>query len=730
MAAGNMGFFYNVQAAWAALRGKAISHHPDLRYRYHVVRQEAGAEVGTRLDDYADFASVYGVYVWVQKAVRSYAGALAGLDTRVVDGKGKALDGHPLSELFRNVNDRMAPAHLWAAYCVDMLLGGESFIEIVPDSRGRPAALWPRRPDLVAVQPDEARPLYPAAAGYVYADEIELGVDECIQDKFHNPLSAWRGLAPIAAVREGITIDLFAQSWSKTFLKRGARPDFALVAPEGLTPTEREDYETLLADKFSGSDNWHKPIILEEGVTDIRPFSFAPRDIEWLEQRKFSRDEVGSVFGVPDEVMGYGRDTYENMPAAHKWFWLLTLHPFVQARDTTLTAFFTKTRPMLKPGERVATDLSVVKALQEDITEKADAAKTFWSIGYPLNVIDERLGLGFGAVQGGDEGYVPVTVMPVSEAAIRPAPGTGANPLTGQEPERETEPEQEERSARPVTKSAVPEYGSPRHKALWKAATAIAMPYERRMMQQLDQDFERQAKSVRAIVEGAGEGEKQQEQEPRIPTTATEFFDRDEWAAYFVAAYEALYTDAARAAGQATLARFELDIPLDISQRRVVEAIRTMRMKFADDINGVTLEMLEQALRELLDEATHEGWSVWQIQRELGKRTDNVFGLRRELWQRERIARTEMHKATETGHQEGARQSGLNLKKGWLAALDGRERETHREAHSRYQGSPIDLEAAFQVGNDTMQAPGMGNEPAENINCRCTTYHVVVGGAG
>ena len=65
MAAGNMGFFYNVQAAWAALRGKAISHHPDLRYRYHVVRQEAGAEVGTRLDDYADFASVYGVYVWV-----------------------------------------------------------------------------------------------------------------------------------------------------------------------------------------------------------------------------------------------------------------------------------------------------------------------------------------------------------------------------------------------------------------------------------------------------------------------------------------------------------------------------------------------------------------------------------------------------------------------------------------------------------------------------------------
>jgi len=155
-----------------------------------------------------------------------------------------------------------------------------------------------------------------------------------------------------------------------------------------------------------------------------------------------------------------------------------------------------------------------------------------------------------------------------------------------------------------------------------------------------------------------------------------------------------------------------------------------MRMKFADDINGETLKVLEKALRDLLTEATENGWSVWRIQEELGKRTNDVFGLRRKQWQRERIARTEIHKATEKGHMEGARQSGLHLKKAWLAAMDNRTRDTHREAHSRYQRNPIDLDEPFRVGGDLMDAPGQGSNPAENINCRCTVTHTVVGGAG
>jgi HK97 family phage portal protein len=477
---------------------KGISYHPELEHRVHVLRQGAGEEVNTELESFIDYATIYGCYVWVHKAVSKIAEAIAPLQVRVEDADGQVLDKHPLTELFLHVNDSQGPVQLWGAWVVHMLLGGEEFQEIVPDSRGNPVELWSRRPDKMAVVPDVGRPLYPAVAGYVFNHEDKYESMDVIHDRFYNPLSQWRGLAPIAAVRSGITIDMFAQAWSQSFLKKGARPDYALIAPDGMTSSERQEYESLLSDKHSGPDKWHRPIILEKGITDIKPFSWAPKDIEWLEQRKFSRDEVGGLFGVPDEVMGFGRDTYENMEAAHKWFWLLTLSSLIQHRDTTLTSFFTKARPILKPGERIATDLSNIGAMQEDLLPKLELAERLWKMGTPLNMLDERFGLGIGPIPGGDVGYLPAMVAPVGTPRFAPLEELTLLEGTAK--------------ALPMTRQAsvtVPEYGSPRHKALWKASVARFLPYERRMKTKLLEDMEKvKAETLAALKATWAEGEK------------------------------------------------------------------------------------------------------------------------------------------------------------------------------------------------------------------------------
>lgn len=733
-----MGLLDEIREVARELGKGLISHHPDLKYRYHVISQQAGQAVDAELQSYSDYAKVYQVYVWVHKAINRITEALAPLPVRVVDRDGKALDGHRLTELFAYVNDTMSSAHLWGIWVVHMMLGGEEFLELVPNDKGKPVEIWPRRPDKMAVVPDEERPLYPAVAGYVYDHKEEYGPGEVIHDKFYNPLSDWRGLAPIAAVRSGIVIDLFAQSWSRSFLKKGARPDYALVAPEGLTPTEREEYEQLLLDKFGGPDNWHRPIILEKGITDIKVFSWAPKDIEWMEQRKMARDEVGGLFGVPDEVMGYGRDTYENMDAAHRWFWKMTVKPLAMHRDTTLTSFFTRTRPMLRRGERIATDFSGVEALQEDLTPKAELAKTFWAMGVPFNRLDEQLGLGIGAIPGGDQSYLPLTLLPMGSMGAKEQRRALAALITGDEPASGNG--HGWRILGTSKGAAVPEYGSQRHKALWKAAVARFAPYERRMKADLDKDF---AKQKSAVLEALDDGDKgrlavealvakwrelqadaTQKQGELVPVSTDDFFDLEEWVAYFALAYEALYTDMTRTAGAAVLADFGLDMPFDLGAARVQRAIRMMRIKFTEDVNETTQDMMAGALREILQDAAEDGWAIPRIQEEIKRGMSEVFQVRRSDYERERIARTEMHKASEMGNLEGARQTGLDLAKSWLAALDGRERDTHREAHLRYGESPIPLDADFEVGGDLMRSPGNGNDPAENINCRCSSYYL------
>ncbi|MBK8772625.1 MAG: phage portal protein [Rhizobiales bacterium] len=337
-----------------------------------------------------------------------------------------------MTTLLTSGNDAMPGALLWENYASSMMLSGEAFLHIVEDSRGRPVELWPRRADLVLVQPDVSpeRRNFPAVAGYVVMpDGVQTETmyptpTGMIHDKFYNPLNPWRGLAPISAVRNSIIIDMFAQSWSKAFLRNGARPDYAVIAQQGLTKTERDAIQAEMMYQFGGSGNAGKPIVLESGTTDIKTFSWAPKDIEWIQQREMSRDEVAAVFGVPDEIMGYGRDTYENFGQAEKVFWKLTLRPLITHRDMVLTHFFTVRRPMLKPGQRIETDLTGIGALQDDKSGSVTMAQSLWAMGAPFNQLDEQLGLGIGPVPGGELPFGRAAFDPLAiqvDAAAQPA---------------------------------------------------------------------------------------------------------------------------------------------------------------------------------------------------------------------------------------------------------------------------------------------------------------------
>ncbi len=88
------------------------------------------------------------------------------------------------------------------------------------------------------------------------------------------------------------------------------------------------------------------------------------------------------------------------------------------------------------------------------------------------------------------------------------------------------------------------------------------------------------------------------------------------------------------------------------------------------------------------------------------------------------ISRTETHLASQHASVQAAKSTGLPLRKKWISAQDERTRETHNQADRRYSEAPIDLNAPFTVGSDSMQAPGLGSDPAENISCRCVVAYV------
>lgn len=86
------------------------------------------------------------------------------------------------------------------------------------------------------------------------------------------------------------------------------------------------------------------------------------------------------------------------------------------------------------------------------------------------------------------------------------------------------------------------------------------------------------------------------------------------------------------------------------------------------------------------------------------------------------IARTETHGAANFGSNEAARETGLPLRREWLAAQDERTRPDHAEAN----GQIVGMDDAFDVGGFPLMYPGdPSGPPDQTINCRCTLGYIV-----
>ena len=86
------------------------------------------------------------------------------------------------------------------------------------------------------------------------------------------------------------------------------------------------------------------------------------------------------------------------------------------------------------------------------------------------------------------------------------------------------------------------------------------------------------------------------------------------------------------------------------------------------------------------------------------------------------IARTETHGAANFGADGAARETGLDLRKEWVAAHDERTRSSHAEA----DGQIVHMDQPFTVGGEKLMYPGDPAGSGSNvINCRCSVSHIV-----
>lgn len=115
-------------------------------------------------------------------------------------------------------------------------------------------------------------------------------------------LDGLTGLNPVAYAREAIGLGLATEEHGSRLFSNGAITSGVLATDEKLTDDAFSRLQTQFKENHEGLTNAHKPMILEMGL-NWKPVGLNSEDSQFLETRKFQRDEICAIYRVPPHLV-------------------------------------------------------------------------------------------------------------------------------------------------------------------------------------------------------------------------------------------------------------------------------------------------------------------------------------------------------------------------------------------------------------------------------------------
>lgn len=342
--------------------------------------------------------------------------------------------GHPLYRRLHSLaNPRTTAFQLKQFSFSQLMLRGNAVSFPQRDAGGNVSGIFPMRWDHVAVDWSEAagqlrfrwqppgRPSLTFLASQVW-HETGLSMDSKL------------GISPIAATRETFGAGLAMQAYASRYFANGAVPSVVLKHPGklGSNPVEQDaSYERLrssFGQAYTG-EGQHRAAILEEGM-DLSVLSITPEDSQLLETRKFSREEIAQIFGIPPHLVGIlDKATFSNIEQQSLDFVLFHLTPWLVAIEQTAE------RDLLTEAEREAgyyIKHLVDGLLRGDTATRVNAHRVAVTTGW-MNRNEVRELEELDPADGLDEFLVPLFMGPEPVDGAKDGPNQpGARPQPGQ----------------------------------------------------------------------------------------------------------------------------------------------------------------------------------------------------------------------------------------------------------------------------------------------------------
>ena len=237
--------------------------------------------------------------VWACNKVLSESIASLPLVLYKEDDKGnrtKAKD-HPIYDLISKLPNQEHTTMQWRETMITSLnFKGNHYTQIIRDGGGRIVSLYGLETSRMSVKRVQGT----GEKVFLY-DTGTKEVMLTLKDVIHVAglsLDGLTGLSPIAQNAESIGLSVAMEEFGATYFRNGSTATGALSYPNELT---EDAYKRLKADfekNWAGMKNTHKPLLLEGGAK-FEKLSMSNQDSQFLEGRKYQKEDIAMIFRVP-----------------------------------------------------------------------------------------------------------------------------------------------------------------------------------------------------------------------------------------------------------------------------------------------------------------------------------------------------------------------------------------------------------------------------------------------
>jgi HK97 family phage portal protein len=647
----------------------------------------------------------YAQNIWVYSCVNAIADNIASIPLNFFTGSPddkKPFMDDSLVQLNNSPNPYMSGSELIQAIFVWLGLSGEAFCILErKNAREYPKEIWCFDPGRFKEVKDNQTGLI---RGWKYrkgTKEIPLETYEVMFLRYFNPYDDIRGLSPLAAGQKSVDQDSYAAEYNMRFFQNSARPDGVLETKDNL---DEENYYRI-------RDQWNsrhqglskaRSIAVLEGGLSYKQIALSHKDTDYLEGRKYNRDEILAVYKVPPEEIGlqaHGSSSLnsDRNDTQRKLFWETCLFPKMTLFEYGL---WSQVFAQL-PGPKIwgEFDRKSIPAMQEDEDRKVGRAQKYWQMGVPFNVLNQMMELGFPDIPGGDIGYVPFNLVPITQAGQETPAG---NPQEGKALIPVVFP--------PSLQLTGPEILVRRRldrRTWWQQYHQLQSAFEKKFQPRMKRYFYEQRKEQLRLIE--------QHWEKSIRLVRSSYseaedllFDQEVWNEKLQKISWAFWENVGDEAGKNLMVGLGADPDnFVLADSPAISVLKKKLIKVVD-INEVTRESLRDTLAE--------GMAGLETVAELQKRVREVFNFSeaRSLT----IARTETGQAAAAARDAAMEVAGVERHE-WTTAGD----DAVREIHAEMDGETVDRGEPFS--NGLLYPCDPAGEPEEIINCRCAASPVV-----